>query len=212
TPDFTYDAHVTRLAADGSRDATFAGGGMRRFVPPGHATSTYNGVDAIALDAQGRITVGAYYNTDDNGVNVALGRLDANGNDDPTFGNAATPGWRDVDLVPGAWGRNVSGMALQGDGKLVYSVSYAAPGKPKQGFMALRVNADGSDDTTFATNGKFEIDLAPDGIYSDSTALVLQAGRPVVTGQSARTSGSNLLDFAAVRLDSDLIFADRFGD
>ncbi|MDC8012666.1 hypothetical protein [Tahibacter soli] len=211
TPDFTYDAHVTRLTADGALDPTFAGGGMRRFTPPGHAASTYNGVDNLVLDARGRITVSAYYNTDENGVNVALGRLDADGTDDPSFGSAATPGWRDVDLVPGAWGRYVSGLALQSDGKLVFSVSYAAP-KSKQGFMALRTNADGSADTSFGTNGKFEVDLAPNGIYSDSTALVLQAGKPVITGQSARTTGSNLLDFAAVRLDGDLIFADRLGD
>lgn len=211
TPDFTYDAHVTRLNADGSLDATFAGGGMRRFTPPGHAASNYNGVDNVALDAHGRITVSAFHNTDDNGVNITLGRLNADGSDDTSFGNAATPGWRDVDVVPGAWGRTVSGLALQSDGKLVFSVSYAAP-ESKQGFMALRTNPDGSADTSFGTNGKFEIDLAPNGIYSDATALVLQAGKPVITGQSARTNGSNLLDFAAVRLDSDLIFADRFED
>jgi uncharacterized delta-60 repeat protein len=211
TPDFAYEAHVTRLDASGSLDPTFAGGGMRKFVTPGHAASNYNNVDSLVIDAHGRLVVSAVYNTDDNGVNIALGRLDANGADDPTFGVAATPGWRDVDVVPGAWGRNVSGLALQSDGKLVFSVSYAAPGS-RQGFMALRTNADGSGDTSFGVDGKVELDLAPSGIYSESTALVLQAGKPVITGQSARTTGSNLLDFAAVRLQSDLIFADRLGD
>ena len=209
TPDFTYDAYVGRLAGNGTPDTAFGTAGLRRFTLPGHGTSGYNGVDNIAVDKHGRIALSAYYSNDDTGINITLGRLQTNGSDDRGFG---ANGWRDVDLLPAESGsRYTSGLVHQSDGKLVFSVSYSTFGS-KTNFLAMRTNEDGSPDTGFGTNGAAMLDLAPSGVSSDSTALTLQGGRPVITGMTTRTSGSNLVDMAAVRLESELIFKDGLGD
>jgi uncharacterized delta-60 repeat protein len=202
-------ASITRLDSDGYPDAGFATAGVRKFMAPDTASS-YNGVSKLLLTLDGKITFGGYYVDGETGVNAVLGRFNADGSDDTTFGAPATPGYSKIALAPDAWTRYVSGLERQSDGKLVVSVSYSSPGVTA--FMALRTEANGTLDASFANAGIFELDLAPNGIYNDSTALTLQAGRPIVAGVSMRSTSSNLVDLAAVRLENDLIFSDRFED
>ncbi|ANB19546.1 hypothetical protein [Dokdonella koreensis] len=205
-----YTFLIVRLGADGQPDAGFGENGRRTFVLPA-STSPYNGVNRLVVDAGGRIVFGGYYQDDASEVQVVFGRLTADGSDDATFGDPAMPGYRPVALATGAWNRYVSGLARQSDGKLVASITYAIP-DVRQGFMAVRLGADGALDGGFGQDGVFQLDLAPSGIYSDSTALTLQGGRAVLAGASQRATGSRLVDLGIVRLENDGIFTARFDD
>lgn len=201
---------LARLDANGHRDAAFAGNGWRLFRPPGD-TSIINGIDRLLLTPDGKIVIAAHHEDPKTGVNVVLGRLAADGSTDAGFGAAATPGYLPVNVVPDAWNRYPSALLRQADGKLLVSVSYAIPGK--QNFVVARSSSDGALDPAFGSGGVVELDLAPNGIYSDLTAMTLQNGQPILAGAAMRRTTSQLVDIAAVRLGGgadDAIFADGF--
>ncbi|MET0225256.1 MAG: hypothetical protein ABW187_02330 [Dokdonella sp.] len=205
------DFAIARLAADGKLDPAFNVTGWRVFHSPINA-SNINAINRILLDAAGGIVFAGYYNVDETGLNLVLGALAADGSGDASFGDAATPGYQAIDLVPEAWNRFASGLARQSDGKLVVSVSYALPGKSD--FLAFRTSATGQLDTSFADAGIFDHDLAPDGIYSDLSAMTLDStGRPILTGRSERAAP--IVELAVMRLSNgvdpnEVVFADGF--
>lgn len=204
------DFAIARLGADGALDTTFAGSGWRVFHSTDIAAGMQiNGIDRLLATADGIVFAG-HYNDDATGINVLLGRLGADGSTDTAFGEAATPGYQRIALVPDAWSRYPTGLVQQPGGKLVVSVSYATPNKSN--FMAFRALPSGALDTSFADGGLLIADLAPNGILSDVSALALDAaGRPLLAGISERTSP--LYELAVMRLTQDVadrIFADGF--
>lgn len=208
------DFSLARLDADGRLDATFAGGGWRRFRMPGD-TSTFNGIDQIQPMPDGKLVLAGHREDAASGVYPLLMRVGADGDADATFGDAQTPGYQPLVVAPTAWNRYSSGLVRLPDGKLLLGVTYAGPGK--QDFIALRTSADGKPDADFGSQGQVEFDLAPDGIYSNLTAVALQDGHPILAGSVKRSLSSTLVDLGAVRLGDgaaadDAIFADGFDD
>jgi uncharacterized delta-60 repeat protein len=206
------DFSLVRLDADGRLDATFAGEGWRRFRMPDDA-SIVNGIDRMLPLPDGKLVLAGYREVAGNGVYPLLMRVDADGDTDTTFGDAKTPGYQPLSVVPDAWNRYPSGVVRLPDGKLLVGVSYSGPGK--EHFVALRTSADGTPDATFGEQGVVTFDLAPDGIYSDLTALTLQDGQPILAGSVKRSLSSSLVDIGAVRLGEaggaqDAIFTDGF--
>ncbi|HEY0180723.1 MAG TPA: hypothetical protein VGC30_13995 [Dokdonella sp.] len=207
------DFSLARFTADGAPDPSFAQTGWRVFHIDGDA-STYNGVDRLALDASDRIVVAGHRQDDAGNVDVVLGRFDAAGAPDASFGAAATPGYAQIDVVPGAWTRYPSALLIQDDGRLLVTVSYEAP--DKSDFVAFRALRDGAGlDPDFGDAGVVDVDAAPGGIYSDLTALTEQDGRPILAGSAKRDPDAQLVDLAAARLTrsggvDDRIFADGF--
>jgi uncharacterized delta-60 repeat protein len=207
------DFSLARLDASGNLDTTFAGNGWSRFRIPGDG-SAFNGIEHLLVTPDGKIVMAGYHEDPKTGVNVVLGRFTADGRTDTTFGSKATPGFQPIDVVPDAWNRYPSGLVRLADGKLLVPVTYAIPGK--QDFVAVRTSADGALDPTFGTGGMIDLDLAPDGIYSNLTAVTLQDGRPILAGSAKRDRVAKLVDLAAVRLGDtppagdDAIFADGF--
>ena len=207
------DFSIARLDTAGVLDATFADGGWRIFHMPDDE-STFNGINRLLLLPGGEIQLAAYRIDDTTGVGIVLARLDANGATDATFGAKATPGYQRIDVAPEAWNRYPSAILRQDDGKLLVGISYATPGK--QDFLALRTTQDGALDGTFGADGVIDFDLAPGGIYSDLTAMTLQDGKPILAGAAKRAVGSQLVDLAAVRLQTggvepeERIFRDGF--
>ena len=191
------DFSLARLDADGRRDPAFAGSGWRLFRLPDDA-SIVNGIDRLLTTPDGKIVIAAHHEDAKTGVNVVLGRLNADGSTDPSFGGAARPGYQLVDVVPDAWNRYPSGLVRQADGKLLVSVTYAIPGKSD--FLAFRSTSEGALDPGFGNGGIVDFDLAPNGIYSDLTALTLQNGQPILAGSAKRAMFSPLVDIAVVRL------------
>lgn len=208
------DYAIARLDADGGFDATFAGSGWTVFDDAADASNS-NRVHKLAVSADGRIAFAGYHASGENMTGLVLGRLAADGSLDAGFGDASTPGFLAPAVLPTAQNVNPTALLLQDDGKLLVSASYFAF-PDRQGFFALRTTADGQLDPGFAAAGVFEGDLAPDGSYSESSAMTVQAdGRIVLAGRAMRSPDSPIVDFAAIRLLSaggvaDRIFADGF--
>jgi uncharacterized delta-60 repeat protein len=209
------DFAVARLDAEGAFDTTFAGSGWRVFHRPDEAPGiVIDGIDRMLPTADGGAVFAGHYSLDDGQgntvINVVLGRLLGDGTADPAFGAAASPGFQPIDLVPGAWTRYPTGLAEQSDGKLVASVSYSIPGKSN--FLAFRTSSNGVLDADFGEAGVQSTDLAPTGIFSDASVLLLDAnGRAVLAGIAERTSP--LYELALLRLTrdrADRIFANGF--
>jgi uncharacterized delta-60 repeat protein len=206
---FTSEFSVARLDASGQLDTSFDGDGWRVFRVPGDA-STFNGVDRLLLTPNGGIVIAAHHDDGMGGTGIVLGRLDASGADDTGFGTA---GYQSYDVAPDAWNRYPSALLRQADGKLLVGVTYAGEGR--QDFIALRTSADGALDASFGNGGMVDFDLAPQGVYSDLTAMTLQDGKPILAGGAKRDPASWLVDVAAVRLQNgpagdDTVFRDGF--
>jgi uncharacterized delta-60 repeat protein len=206
------DFAIARLDADGLPDADFADAGRRVFHIPDHP-STLNGISKLLLQPDGSAVFAGYYDAGESSLHLVLGRIDAGGDSDPAFGAATTPGFQTIPLVPDAWNRYASGLVRQRDGKLLVGVTYATP-VGRENYLALRVSSTGQLDADFADGGVFETDLAPDGVYSDLSALtLLPDGRPILAGAVMRDTGSPLVDLAVLRLSNDSadrVFADGF--
>ena len=210
-PEFidNYDFSIVRITVDGDLDPTFAGGGWRVFSIDS-VYSDFDGIDRLLLTPDGGIIFAGHYNDVTGlGTNVVLGRFDVDGLTDMTFGTTPTPGYSVFGLLPEAYDRYASDLMRQNDGKLIFSVNYAGPNK--QLFLAVRTNEKGELDRSFGDHGTFSADLAPNGLYSEATALSSQAGRIVLVGAVKRGGADSLMvDLAAVRLDIDAIFSSDF--
>ncbi len=207
---FSSEFSLARLDADGQLDASFADAGWRIFRKPGDA-SLVNGIERIALDAEGRILLGAHHDDGSGDIALLLVRLDANGADDPSFGSS---GYFSPAGLPPAWSHYASALQLLDDGKLLVAVSWGGGGT-HENYLLLRVLPEGNLDTDFAEQGIFQFDLAPDGLWSDLTALTLQDGQPILVGSTKRDPNSFFVDLGVLRLGSappadDTIFANGF--
>jgi uncharacterized delta-60 repeat protein len=208
------DFAIARLTADGSFDTGFAGTGWTVFHDPAES-STINRVNKLAVSLDGRIAFAGYHSAGENITGLVLGRLGVDGAIDQGFGDASTPGFLAPQVLPTAQNVNVSGLLMQDDGKLLVSAGYFT-WPDRQGFFALRATAEGQLDPDFADAGVFQADLAPEGSYSESSAMALQPdGRIVLAGRSMRSTESPIVELAAVRLlnsagPDDRIFGDGF--
>lgn len=208
------DFAIARLDTGGAFDTSFAGSGWTVFHDTAES-STSNRVNKLALAGDGSIAFAGYHTAGENITGLILGRLDADGAVDASFGDASTPGFLAPSVLPTAQSVNATGLLLQADGKLLVSAGYFA-WPDRQTFFALRTTADGELDADFATAGVLQADLAPEGSYSESSAMTLQPdGRIVLAGRSMRSADSPIVEFAATRLlnadgPDDRIFGDGF--
>jgi len=127
------------------------------------------------------------------------------GDVDPAFGvggftfmeavNAPTPG--------------VPRPLVQPDGKIVFCTSLLAAGSGLD-FFIMRLNPDGSFDTTFNFDGKASIDF--DGGADECNNVALQAdGKIVAVGTTHGLDSSSTSEFAAARLNPDGSIDATFG-
>ena len=138
---------------------------------------------------------------------VALVRLTSTGAMDSTFGGG--DGLINLPLARHA----VSSMAILPDGKILIGGS---TGDPTNGsdFFVLRLNADGSQDTTFGTNGEVRVDFSGDELLAE---LAIQAdGKIVLAGRTAAHTPSNFPsqapgDLALARLSANGSLDGTFG-
>jgi uncharacterized delta-60 repeat protein len=97
-------------------------------------------------------------------------------------------------------GSSIAGSALhQGDGKLVVSGSYRAPGAESRA-LVFRLNPDGSLDRTFGRDGIVMLDI---GLGSEAAAITQQPDGKLLVAGSVTTSSPTRSDFLCVRLNPD---------
>ncbi|MGH8237431.1 MAG: Calx-beta domain-containing protein, partial [Steroidobacteraceae bacterium] len=182
------DFLVARYTAKGTIDASFSSGG----TVVTDMTSRTDLARNIVVQPDGALVVSGDPIGSDPSPRTAVARYSANGVLDPSFG----PGGKVV--IAGALvGR---GLALQSDGRLVLVGSMAVQNVQNDftHFAVLRLNADGTFDDSFGTEGATTTSMT--GLTDVAHAVALQAdGRIVVAGEG------NLVNpnFALARYNTD---------
>jgi len=180
---FSTDTVVLRYLADGRLDPTFDGDGIsaRAFSPETDEAL------ALTLQSDGKIVIaGCIRNGAPN--DFLLARFQPDGSVDTSFGTGGSS------IIPFSGLADIAlGVAVQTDGKIV-AVGFGSNGSNND-FAVLRVNENGSPDTTFGDNGKLRTMI---GTSTDSAnAVAIQAdGKIVVAGRAVINATS---DFGVVR-------------
>lgn len=144
---------LARYLANGTVDSSFGDGGTVRDTS---LSSAYT----LAIQPDGKIVALSLGYDDGSGFawrRVAVSRYLENGDPDTTFGDNGRT------LFPLVRTQNPpGGLALQSDGKIVVGIDTTTT--TASGFVALRLNADGSPDTTFhgdGISGVIDVDSRP---------------------------------------------------
>jgi uncharacterized delta-60 repeat protein len=173
-------AVVAQLNADGSLDSRFGDQGiatLSSFAPyDAHATAL----------PDGKLLVGGTVFADGS-YQYALALINADGSRDQHFGTAGQ-----VVLGDATGLYYDSAVTVQADGKILIA------GSGFDDFGLVRLNADGSFDTTFSGDGRATIDVQ--GHDTANSVAVLADGKILVAGSS--TLGDNQ-DYSVIRLNSD---------
>jgi uncharacterized delta-60 repeat protein len=177
------DFVVARYLPDGSLDWTFGTGGVAT-APFGQYTGAQG--RAVALQADGKIVVAGTASN-----YFALGRFDADGSFDTSFGGDGK-----VELSVGE-ASYAYAVAVQPDGKIVAAGRGAGwPGE----FALARLEPDGSIDSTFGSDGTVTTAVGP---ISSVRALAIQPDGKIVT--------AGYPDFALARYEPDGSLDATFG-
>lgn len=200
---------LTRHNADGTPDTGFGDGGT--------VTTPINNMDpnlqwseanAVALQPDGRIVVAGYsWREYEDCCWFTVARYNSDGSLDNTFSG---DGRYFADIAGPTEARDV---AIDSAGRIV------AAGYTGGQVAVLRLNGDGTPDTTFGGDGTVTTDPAGPQEGGDGRALALQADGKIVVGGEV---GSTLFDFSLIRFntngsvdtsfDGDGIVRTDFGD
>jgi uncharacterized delta-60 repeat protein len=188
-----------RLLSSGDLDPTFGAGGKVTTDFPGSAND--RGYDLVVQPdgkyvVAGSTTSSAGYSED---AGFAFARYNPDGSLDPTFGDGGKV------VVPFGRFGTAAAAALAPGGKIVaVGTTTGLNGTPGggQNFAVVRLNPDGTPDTTFDGDGRQTIDF--DG-RSDSAGdvVVLGDGRIVVLGRAEEPGSRGARDNALARLRPD---------
>jgi uncharacterized delta-60 repeat protein len=168
---------VTRFLTTGALDTSFGSGGTAAIDigggPDDHATS-------VVAQPDGKLVVGAWNSK--GAVNFTVLRLSATGQLDPTF-NSGRP--VAVDIAGG--NDYVRDVAVDGNGRNV--AAGVARRNGQDDAAVVRINPDGSLDTTFGTGGKVAFD-AGSGQADGARSLALDSGAIYAGGTVSPAQGT----------------------
>ncbi len=170
----SYDTAVARYNPDGSLDTTFSGDGKLVLNLAGENDMAY----AVAVQGDGRIVVaGASWAGSPTGYDVSVVRLNADGTLDTSFSGDG------VQYSGFGGDERAYGVAVQSDGKIVVG---GLRGNGVDGdFLAVRYNADGTNDSTFSGDGYDVLDVFGTASYDQASSVAIQSdGRILVAGTS----------------------------
>ncbi len=193
-----YRFAAARLNTDGSPDLSFGNNGSMYLLNPIAFGSQYDQCNSIALQADGKIVMGGDIN-DNNDYRFAAARLNTDGSPDLSFGNLGSIYLNSIDSGdPGSVEDKCQSITLQTDGKIVMGGFTKLAGAGYR-FAAARLNADGSYDLSFGSNGSMYLEPIACSAIDKCQSIALQAdGKIVMGGFTDRNSFS--YRFAAARL------------
>jgi uncharacterized delta-60 repeat protein len=174
---------VVRLYSNGTLDTTFSGDGRQ--------TTNFGGDDhsrALALQPDGRIVAVGHKGTAGNSY-FAVARYNSDGSPDTTFN---VTGRKIIDFV-GSADELAFAVAIESNGKILVAGDVQTN---ILDFAVVRLNSNGSLDTTFSGDGKATVDF---GNYDRCRALAIDgSGKYVLAGLTS--TGGVLGDFALARM------------
>jgi uncharacterized delta-60 repeat protein len=147
------------------------------FESNGFTTNMYS----IEIQSDGKILVGGDFTTFSGSSQNLLIRLNSDGSKDETF-----------NIGSGFGGPNVRTLAIQSDGKILAGGLFFSFSGESQNYL-IRLNSDGSKDTTFNIGDGFNSDVISVAVQSD--------GKILVGGDFTTFSGSS--QNKLIRLNSD---------
>ncbi len=209
-----------RITAVGEAGGNFDGGGIgvARYLPDGSPDRSFGGGDglvmvhqdgdlelcpvarAVAPTAGGGLVLAGSTGCggeSDGGVFMVVVRLTANGALDTSFAHDG------IRVIKSGHCAYANAVVVQRDGKIVVAGSDGGCYEERTPFRLVRLNADGSTDTSFGRRGRRPVDVAP----GQSGALELaqdSRGRLLVAGTAGGRS-------AVARLTADGALDKRFG-
>ncbi len=191
---------LTVAAAAPSRlDSAF--GVLGKVVSSPDGSQTTAGID-MALQPDGKIVVLGNRVQSSQYAGMIVARYNADGSPDTNFGNN---GWTSATFGAG-WEFAVA-VAIQPDGKIVVggTIRNVVNNVPSNDFAVLRLNPNGSPDTSFDGDGKLIIDFNPvlPGAYTEylSALEVAGDGKIVVAGQAAWSTVNDRFILARINPD-----------
>ncbi|TCN61193.1 T9SS C-terminal target domain-containing protein [Flavobacterium circumlabens] len=146
--------YLTRLNSDGSADSSF------KLPPRFGGASTYNTVNSIVVQPDGKIILGRSYGDTDS--NYYLMRLNTDGSYDKSF---ATNFRVDLYTV------GIKSVVLQPDGKILAGGDFFAYNGIKNKYL-IRLNSDGSVDNSFNIGTGFDAQILSLALQSDGKIIV----------------------------------------
>lgn len=181
------DILLLRYLTNGILDSAFGSSGKVTTTVSSGADALY----ALALQPDGKIVAAGEYRTGLGSQGGLLMRFNADGSNDNTFDGDGRKGYS-----LSVTNDDLRGVTIQPDGKIV-AVGWANSVGILGDMGVLRVNSDGSPDTTFGNNGIITIPL---GVQNDRLyGVTLDAsGNIFAAGLSDQPSGK--ADFALVKI------------
>jgi uncharacterized delta-60 repeat protein len=162
---------VARLNTDGSLDTSFAPG-----------TGAHSRVQAVALQSDGKIIIGGFFDTYNGVTRNDIARINTNGSLDTTFGS-------------GSGANEIRALAIQADGKVVVGGTFQNYNGVSRNRIA-RVNTNGTLDTSFNPGT---------GANSTVRALAIQAdGKIVIGGAFQQYNGVERNKVARINTDGSV--------
>lgn len=217
------DMAIARLEPDGALDLNFSPGGAGVDGGDGRTTIAFNlGAGAVAhatsaaLQAN-KIVIAGWTLTVNNGADMAVARINADGSLDTTFSPGGTEGngKATVAFDLGSTKHDLANaLVVQPDRKIVVVGTVARANAGDLDFGIARLDADGSPDANFGNNSKTLVAFDRGGTNADqATAVALQAdGQIVVAGTVQGSAVAGDTDFALTRLSADGIMNTAYGN
>ncbi|MGL6074154.1 MAG: FG-GAP-like repeat-containing protein [Fimbriiglobus sp.] len=198
------DLAVTRLNADGSLDAGFGNGG-KAVIAFDRTGANEDLLKDLTIQSDGKIVVVGSAESA-NGSDGVVVRLTENGALDTTFN---TTGFQFVPFDQGSANNDIlNAVAIQADGRIVAVGSAETPGGTD--IALTRLNADGTVDTSFDTDGKLAYSVNLGGSNNDvaNDVQIQSTGKVVVIGSASALGRSEMV---ALRLESSGALDTSFG-
>ena len=186
-------SYLIRLNADGTEDTTFSANAVVNGVTPRFTAN----VNAITIQPDGKILVGGNFTvySSQAGKNRLI-RLNSDGTEDTTFSTNAV-----VNGTTARFSSNINAIVVQSDNKIVIGGNFtnynAQTGKDR----LIRLNSDGTEDTTFSTNAVVNGTTAR--FSSSLSTLALQSDGKILVGGAFQNYSASTGKSRLIRLNSD---------